>query len=897
MKRPFAYRLVVFALALMASGCTSCARQQSVSVTPNPAPGSNGAASDAAIDVSRLRVALPPDWFTVEHEAVSANPSELVLLIGENHASVSAQENLALLLERLVEKNLIDAVLIEGSNGPIQINQQAVIPDARGAAQFWRGKLRWGQLAGYEYVALRHPALPIHGVEDMTAKMRFAISEVTSVSQEDLDHVVDLPRRGKAALESAAARLREARPGENHDDLQGLIELLGTAVDSLAVHAATFAKVQQPSVQLQLELLKVANEVQTLLAEVRPALEEAEKQTDEFNALLPDYQRDVEEYKRLLSAATSTGGDGLLGRLTMLRESIEQKGGRLKELKAQIDSVEQSPRLRRLEAYAKKQKELTTLLDAEPEAVAGPAASFERVQDDAIDLYFRAANQLRRRIETTWNDQAVPQTVRTAMQSVDRFFDSEARRARAAGDANAIPRLLERDRAMAANTAAYIRETRHRRVALIIGYAHMPGMIKQLQDKAISFVGGGLKGNDSNERWESEAWDQRRSPRAILTRGSAAIKELSLLLNRLWQAESVATLNLLREIRPPAGTPVVRRPSLTGAVNSYDAIGERGDKVMLVSKYFAGPQASLSPHVLARGPVPESPSEVFQVLDRSLAAKTVRENTDDVAEFMYLFRRSQAGNPEYRVITPAGEIATSGLAGATAGKSPRYRVVEVEPDFTEESGGVVSPGGRAIALAGGSGGGGNDKPPNPFSPLYGEGGERRGVGVFLTTNMERAKDNVKKLHQQKPLGPDDVRFSEGARSLIDMPFATRDGEAAGLVVLLARNTQEFRAAIAEASAAQKLRNKQVALITCGDAFVETAELRESILQGGALLVWTPQRQLTPEAGRRVQDRTFELLQSDRYRDVDDLMRTVVRSLDADITVGPVLRDATTHTEP
>ena len=56
---------------------------------------------------------------------------------------------------------------------------------------------------------------------------------------------------------------------------------------------------------------------------------------------------------------------------------------------------------------------------------------------------------------------------------------------------------------------------------------------------------------------------------------------------------------------------------------------------------------------------------------------------------------------------------------------------------------------------------------------------------------------------------------------------------------------------ARAAAAKTLENKQVALVTCGGAFPETAELRERLLQSGSLMVWTPDRQVSPEAAARL----------------------------------------------
>ena len=52
---------------------------------------------------------------------------------------------------------------------------------------------------------------------------------------------------------------------------------------------------------------------------------------------------------------------------------------------------------------------------------------------------------------------------------------------------------------------------------------------------------------------------------------------------------------------------------------------------------------------------------------------------------------------------------------------------------------------------------------------------------------------------------------------------------------------------------KKLTNKQVALITCEDAQNHNAELRETLLEHGALMVWTPDREIPVQAGEQLME--------------------------------------------
>lgn len=117
-------------------------------------------------------------------QEISENPSSdkrqpILFLVGENHASVATQKQLARLLEVMLDAQSVDAILIEGTDGPIDISgflsevRTAGLSSGTKARQYWQRQLDAGLIAGYEFVHLVRQDIPVFGVEDMPAKFRF----------------------------------------------------------------------------------------------------------------------------------------------------------------------------------------------------------------------------------------------------------------------------------------------------------------------------------------------------------------------------------------------------------------------------------------------------------------------------------------------------------------------------------------------------------------------------------------------------------------------------------------------------------------------------------------------------------------------------------------------------
>jgi hypothetical protein len=153
--------------------------------------------------------AKSPEIFT-KSDLIEIGAPQSILLIGENHASVKTQTQLADLLDKLYQEQAVDAILVEGSNGRIDakdLRDSLAKSGAKRTAEFWRGQLNVGQIAGYEYVALTRDGVRIWGVEDMDAKRRYTADAARRGAQTGLQDEVELHRRALALAKDAIAPL------------------------------------------------------------------------------------------------------------------------------------------------------------------------------------------------------------------------------------------------------------------------------------------------------------------------------------------------------------------------------------------------------------------------------------------------------------------------------------------------------------------------------------------------------------------------------------------------------------------------------------------------------------------------------------------------------------------
>jgi hypothetical protein len=595
------------------------------------------------------------------------------------------------------------------------------------------------------------------------------------------------------------------------------------------------------------------------------------------------------------------------------RQSIDMEEDKLERLAESLRSFEErfGDDLKVLQDTGARLEEIESELRRFNEGLEATAESVADARGAAEDLFFKAANRLLAGAREAWGPDmaAAAPEARERILALDSFFADEQKRIEERHLSDAQAMLVDRDGAMAQNALDYLRSSGSGAVAVVVGYAHLPGMAEQLSQRQLAFLGGGLSGNDEYELWESRAWEDRRSATSTVFTSPEGLKEVSRFLDETWVSETSALISKVRGISLPA--------TMSTSVD----IGKQ--RVLHVGKHLADQRVNVGEHVVARGPLPDKPGAYFEVYDRDRAKELVSELSGDAVQFAYAFD----GESGYRLVTSQGVQSLAEFKKAPPSAGSDYVLLFHEPDTVERSGVAVSelwdslrpagaggsgqppragrggvagapeePGSAGGARggegqaggrpgAGHAGHGGGEEPPGG-GPWYQAGffGEARpdNKGFFRTNNPRRAAGNIAALRRQS-VRPVEVTFREHPTSLNDIPYTPRDGENAGLVVLLARNEAEFRLAVKEAATARKLENKQVALITCGDAFSETRALRENILDGGALIVWTPDRQLSEAAGRTLMSQVRALLdqagtEGRSFRDMDELINEAIGRL-------------------
>ena len=509
------------------------------------------------------------------------------------------------------------------------------------------------------------------------------------------------------------------------------------------------------------------------------------------------------------------------------------------------------------------------------------------------DAFAHAANELL----------TIARPLRIDVSSIQNFWSERGEWRSQRVTEMAVESLLGRDRAMAENTVRYMQDHNVPAAALIVGYAHVKGLATQFRERGVSFVGMRLKSVDAKPQpWETRAWGQRITPTRDALFSADELKELSPLLNETWRREEAGRFKLLSELPTLDENIALANPNPTGASRIHEGLLGDG-QVLITSGNPIDRNANYGEFLRDQGPVSGNPGAYFQIYDRNMAVSQIKAHSNADTIFAYAFKISAFGDTQYRIATPGGTIDARQFAEAPpqgkGGTTPKRVVLIREPDEQRRAGVTFSP--LLDRLHKGASGGGNDGPPpgnrtaaaadapepgkrgssdqSVEKAASGNGGNRGNGGrgtdgrgpfwthiwlggfaskqkqntiLYQSINPERASKNLSILDRQAGNKLGKVEFIEEG-DLSTLPFSTRDGEQSRTVVLRGANTQEFRAQIEAAAANGKLRNKQVALITCGDVFVETASLREAILEGGALMVWVPERQLSISQGQKLRD--------------------------------------------
>lgn len=790
----------------------------SLALAQSTTPMNNAPRSDSRLD--RGREVLRCASLEIQHDYVSASVTRTVFIIGENHASSRAQKQVASLLERLLDSRAIDAVLVEGSAGPLNRTEfaekiaplAAELNPAGTAADYWRQQLNRGRIAGYEYVALARPHVDFYGVEDMVAKAKHD-AQMFNLSAEDIEDECAFWERGEqkvaAAIEDQVGRQVPSREVDlcrtEHRRLSDALQAYRGWMNDLMRDSAQHRRVDREFRILQARALL------------------------QFEPLAEFYSW-YEELERLASGPQSSASRA---RAAELQRKIERF----------IDTHERE--LLDLQETAQKLERLNNRWD---EAAKKLEPLQEKVGEAALrlqDAYFIAANQVR----------AVAVARDFDFPELATFFrdETERREQEAQARAASAPELHQRDVAMAQNTVDRMKAKGYTTTALVVGKAHLKNIAAELTEGGVNVIGGPVSACEDKLRpWEETAWETRQAfATPIFAREGRRIPR-SLLLNDVWKADEEARLRLLVALPDPT----VRNLAYNGQIIE-EVLGQ--NTALWTGRVFDH-NAKVGEHVVASGEV-HGQGRFFQLYDREAARNLVGELSRDGNVFVYVFQKRVGAKTVRRVFTPHGERSLDEFLReppVDADGEPARRVIVCrEPDEVHDQDLVESQFWQRLRNAGG---GGSGRPPRgPWPPADGGAdlpGSGRGIDIYDTINMRRAAEKLAILdHAKSPQGPqaDAVRVVEehDIPGLLPM-FTPQRGDYGQMVFLLFDNTAELRKILD--NNAQWFVNKQVGLITCGDAFAEAGTLREALLRSGAAEVWIPDTQIALEAARELKKR-------------------------------------------
>ena len=723
--------------------------------------------------------------------------------------------------------------------------------------------MEWGRIAGYEYVALTRPGTVAFGVEDMEAKNRFLDNSTESDYTKGLEHELETHLRAIDAARAAQKKLESA----------------GASTSQISQEIAEYERLAEtPRQALH------AKELGQAFGRLQQAERDYGILSSKLQPLWPTLAKliDVEEALKVQGAAMKQGIDAG----TITETAAESKLGLLKALRTKADQLSET-----LKGIAQKEhynldelgtdaqrlrdlREQTVKLEKE---LGSAVASVQRANEDTMDQFFIVANALRLGGATEMED----------------FLATERERQKALAEADR-PDLSERDDAMVANVGRFC--TSHgRAVALIVGYAHLDGVAAKLKAAGFAVVGGMVAAsNDETEPWENRAWESRRgeaNPVFALRR----VKELSQLLNDTWKNEQLARLKFFSEINlPKVQAGAIRQ----GTAKLFENVGDPSRKYAVrVGDLPIDKNAQYGGVLAAMGPVPDQPGRVFQAFDRGAEQEKVRKLSNSRWQFAAAYETRAAGQPvKKRVYTSKGEIdlgtfeRTPPTAGGGNGEPPvppEGVVLFGEPDDRDINGRIVSPLHSQLR--------GRGNGTYKWTMAFGEPpeGSRRGPNLYRTINMDRASERLAILDHQDPLKFGEVDYLDET-ALASFWFTPRRGDHAQAMVVVGKNVPEFRAALRKMAESGKLRNKQIALFMCQDKddFAATQEVKETLLREGALMVWVPDRQITPDAAAKLKERVIHLEKTlapaERPRTIDKLIRRALEEWEREAPGDPDL---------
>ncbi len=795
----------------------------------------------------------------VDHHSTSIlkDNSNLVIVIGENHASINNQKYLAEILDTLKQKGLLDQILIEGSNGKIKYDNLLFEFKTKSKSYgieadiYWKQQLDWGLISGYEYFALTHPGIDVVGVEDMAAKDRYAL---TSHNSSDVVRI-DKSSHNRA-IKMFSNYLFKLKDNVNKNDYQLLENEFDTLKNAIDEYNSFAVKYLNGHISIEEEynyVLSFQKEYYRISNELKDPLEIL---SNDFLSL------DTLKYKEYRNAALSlqrkskTINQNDNTQVNSFNEEIKHFQAYYSECysfterqnKFYDDYGEQYDRYI---VVSHKLDSLNKIIETKYIQLKPYYTKRETIINNIEDYHFILANHVRQHCGYFKLD----------ADSLINFFKYDNVQIVKDSEKDNIQKLAERDIAMVQNTENQLILSTDKIVVLIVGYAHVEGITQKLKNKNISFISGGLVGRDiETEPWEDYSWKKRKSSVSNIFSTPNGMKEITKLLNKQWGKDQEHFISYFNKL----GNPTIS--GLYGDSKIYNNLSDKNLSIHIGGFNF-NKNANFGDYVIERGIVPNKNNQYYEIYDRSIAEKLVKENSTNETKFAYYYKeKNQDGTIKYKIVANQKVYGFNEFKSEL--KSGKRYVLFGESDEISEGGIIRSELMKELKKETSGGG----KPPINNS----------GENIFRTINPERANMNLTAISKQRTefIKKFVVVEEKDMQDLTNILYSSPSrGDYSHTIVFMVKNTAEYRNAINNAAKNKLLKNKQVILITCGDSFIETNELSESILNGGALTVWVPERQIPEPIGKKLLEKLIEYDRNTKLQDrevfIDRILNKVI----------------------
>ncbi len=759
-----------------------------------------------------------PDLFTVAGADAGVPGQPSILLIGENHASVKTQTQLADLLDGLYASHSVDAILVEGSNGlvdPSTLRNSLAKYDAQGIRNFLRGQLELGQLAGYEYVSLTRPGVRVWGVEDLEARGRYVVDAARRSAKASLDDQAALHTR---AVGIAKAAIAGASPtAARTADVDGVLSRYQAAISGLNEFARTEGKNLADAEADYAGILDKYTRVFAKLEPVLPAYNAV------FREMVP-YRAAADKVK-----AAGTPSAAVVAEFTAAKAKVEKATEALDAAAKKVGYKD----VEALLADTKQLGELQKSIQSSEDRLTKLSNTLGKLESNLENHFFLAANAARN-------------TVGHPVPELQSFLRVEREKAAASANDPEKPYLTERDKFMVANTMAYLKANPTvKNVVLIIGYAHLEGMTKRLAQEKVPVVAGKIASSEEpTEPWENRAWARRRNPFPEIFRTN---KEVTRLQDQTYQ---------------------VQLPKLVGSLLASKGLpgelGGTGGRKALVLVSPEEQKANWGSQVVNAGKMPDASGKTYQLVDRDLAQTAAKALSTNATTYgSAYFSKDSQGRTTVKMDLPTGtvDVATARNSVPTGNQVTPNRVV-VAVEGKEDAF-------LKLWLA-------DSQSRTPWTSRLSKSEGAKPSWLF-TKNMTVAARHIEAIEKQDPLKignvatfrfPGDGSGGGGNDSFDHMWFTPEPGDHARVLLVVGHNSPEFRAALKVAASEQKFKNKQVALATCFDP-IESQAISDMLLDAGALMVWSPSQTITPGSAEKLAN----------YMQKVDTQQNPVRGLD------------------